>query len=403
MTYSYHLQEKFATKKCDDFDPMNCMHFGVCGGCRCQPGGRPLPYPEELIKKETLVKDLLKPYEVRAWKPILPSPEPWHYRNKMEFAFAVWDDALVLGLRQEGRFDRVVDLQTCGLMSEHAVSLLQRVRAWAKSQSLTGYHRKRHEGDLRYLVLREGKNTGDRMGVLLATSLGASKFATKTLEDFRDSLSTLWLGVTDDKSDVAQAKEMRLLWGPGSITERLINRTYQISPFSFFQTNTHGTERLYALLRDWGSSIGGTLLDLYCGSGGITLALADAFERVIGIDSNQSAIEDALKNAKLNELQNVEFVCEDALEFLKKLPGSKVSIQISAMVVDPPRVGLHPKALSALLEINPPRLAYVSCNPESLARDLQGLVPFYRIASAQPVDLFPHTAHVETVVLMEHR
>ncbi len=241
------------------------------------------------------------------------------------------------------------------------------------------------------------------MGILLTTSQGAAKFSTDTLSPFQDSLSTLWMGVTDDKSDVAQAKDMRLLWGPGMITERLINRTYQISPFSFFQTNTRGTEILYGLLREWGAAIGGTLIDLYCGSGGITLAMAESFERAIGIDTHQGAIQDAVRNAELNGLENVEFVCEDALEFLKKLPGSKVSIQMSAMVVDPPRVGLHPKALAALLEMNPQKLAYVSCNPESLARDLKSLVPLYRIVSAQPVDLFPHTAHVETVVFMEHR
>ena len=196
---------------------------------------------------------------------------------------------------------------------------------------------------------------------------------------------------------------MRLLWGPGTITERLNTRTYQISPYSFFQTNTRGTEKLYALLQEWGASFRGALVDLYCGSGGITLALADSFDRVVGIDTNASAIEDAKKNAQSNGIQNAEFVCEDALEFLKKLPASKLSIQLSAMIVDPPRVGLHPKAVEALLEMNPPRLAYVSCNPESLARDLQKLIPFYRILSAQPVDLFPHTAHVETVVFMEHR
>jgi 23S rRNA (uracil1939-C5)-methyltransferase len=212
---------------------------------------------------------------------------------------------------------------------------------------------------------------------------------------------------------------MRLLWGPGTIEEKLGSLTYRISPYSFFQTNTHGTEKLYDLLRDWAAPhphplppVGGegvrvrgeaALLDLYCGSGGITLTLADRFDRVVGIDTNRSAIEDAKKNAETNGIENAEFVCEDAQEFLKKLPGSKLSVQLSAMVVDPPRVGLHPKALQALFEMNPAKLAYVSCNPESLARDLQILVPFYRIRSAQSVDLFPHTAHVETVVLLEHR
>jgi 23S rRNA (uracil1939-C5)-methyltransferase len=385
---------------------MDCKHFGLCGGCRCETsasGPHPAPYDQELLQKEKRVRELLSAYDIEEWRPIIPSPEEWHYRNKMEYAFAVWDDQLVLGLRQEGRFDRIIDLETCGLMSGESVEVLKQVRQWALAAGLTGYHRRRHEGDLRYLVIREGKNTGERMAVLLTTSLGAAKGDMKALEALRPLLSTFWLGVTDSKSDVARAEDMRLLWGPGAITEKLIARTYQISPYSFFQTNTRGTEKLYGLLQAWGESIRGALIDLYCGSGGITLALADHFDRVVGIDTNADAIADAKKAAEANGLQNTEFVCEDALEFLKKLPGSKLSIQLSALIIDPPRAGLHPKALQALVEMNPPQLAYVSCNPESLARDLKPLVPFYKIRCVQVVDLFPHTAHVETVVFLEHR
>lgn len=241
------------------------------------------------------------------------------------------------------------------------------------------------------------------MAVLLTTLAGASRFDPKELESLKPLLSSCWLGVNDSKSDVATAEDMRLLWGPGTITEKLIDRTYQISPYSFFQTNTRGTEKLYTLLQAWGERVKGTLIDLYCGSGGITIALAPHFDRAIGIDTNASAIKDAMENAARNQITNTEFVCEDAQEFLKKLPGSKLAVQLNAVVVDPPRPGLHPKALQALLEMNPLHLAYVSCNPESLARDLQSLVPFYRIVSVQPVDLFPHTAHVETVCIMEHR
>ena len=386
---------------------MECRHFGSCGGCRCVTGQggtvQPPPYAEELRQKEERVRALLAPYEIEEWRPIIPSPEEWNYRNKMEYAFAVWDDRMVLGLREEGRFDHIIDLETCGLMSESAVEVVNRVRQWANAQGLTGYHRRRHEGDLRYLVLREGKNTGDRMAVLLTTSGGAAKCELSKLDDLRPLISTFWHGVTDEKSDVARAEDMRLLWGPGAITEKIIARTYQISPYSFFQTNTRGTEKLYALLQDWGASIRGALIDLYCGSGGITLALADHFDRVVGVDTNAEAIQDAQQAAQANGLQNTEFVCEDALQFLKKLPGSKLSVQLTALIVDPPRSGLHPKALQNLVEMNPPRLAYVSCNPESLARDLKPLIPFYTIRRAQAVDLFPHTAHVETVVFLEHR
>jgi 23S rRNA (uracil1939-C5)-methyltransferase len=256
------------------------------------------------------------------------------------------------------------------------------------------------------LVVREGKQTGERMIFLIGHTTLLPKWAVAA-EAFekatKEFATTALIGFTDVRGDVARAPDMQVLWGPGTITERLGPVTYRISPFSFFQTNTRATERLYALLVDWARGRTGALIDLYCGAGGIALSLAKVFDRVVGIDTNREAITDAIHNAETNGIQNSEFVCEDALEFLKKLPASKLSVQISSLVVDPPRVGLHPKALQALLELNPARLAYVSCNPESLARDLQALTPLYHIRSAQPVDLFPHTTHVETVALLEHR
>jgi len=379
---------------------MNCLHFGICGGCVAP---KPPPYAEELLQKEKKVHDLLAGLEIGEWRPIVASPEQWYYRNKMEFAFGeTREQSFRIGQREVGRFDRIVDIETCYLMSEEAVESIARARRWAKSHQMTGYNRFSGQGDLRYLVIREGKNTNQRLGVLL------SKTEPAHLDELRKELeplfTTFWLGINDARGDVARTKDMRLLWGPGTLEERLGQITYRLSPYSFFQTNTRATERLYGLLLDWAKTFdGGALLDLYCGSGGITLSLAAGFDRVVGVDTNTEAIEDAKFNAQKNGITNAEFVGEDALKFLEKLPASKLSVQLSALIVDPPRPGLHPKALDALIELNPPLLAYVSCNPESLARDLQKLAPLYRINSVQPVDLFPHTAHVETVCLMEHR
>ncbi len=418
---------------------LTCKHFGICGGCRCdgQQDGHPapLPYAEQLASKESWVHAQLQPYTVEAWRPIVPSPEIWHYRNKMELAFGEFGpDGMVLGLRETGRFDRIVDVETCRLMSPEAQDITNRVRAWAKKHGLKGYHRRAHHGDLRYLVLREGKNTGERMGILIVTKIAFDK--TAAMLDLTPILqplfSTFIIGVTDSLGDVARAPDMHLRWGPGYIQERLGSQTFRVSPYSFFQTNTHATEKLYELLREWacphpnplprsagdqGASTisysapspaslregGGALLDLYCGSGGIGISMARSFDRLVGIDSNEDAIQDARFNAELNGLGNTEFVATDAEGFLKKLPASKLSVQLATVVVDPPRPGLHPKAMQALLELNPTRIGYVSCNPESLARDLQTLVPFYRIRYAQPIDLFPHTAHVETFVALEHK
>ncbi len=390
-----------------------CLHFGVCGGCSVTADPpRPLPYPVELEAKETLVRSLLSPFDVREWRVMIPSPEIWHYRNKMEYAFApaAFDgqpSGIVLGLRQPGRFDRIVDLHSCFLMSEGSFEVLERMRGWARRHGLVGYDRRSHRGQMRYLVLREGKNTNERMAVILATpSLAIEQAA--ALAELPDLLAplltTAWLGLTDAHGDVARATDMRLLWGDGTIEEHLGSLRYRLSPYSFFQTNTRGTEKLYGLLSAWAETIGGgALLDLYCGSGGITLSIAPGFDRVIGIDSNREAIEDARFNAAKNSLTNTEFVTGDVLDFMMKLPASKFAVQLSAVIVDPPRPGLHPKALAALVEMNPPRLAYVSCNPASLARDLQSLSPLYHIQSVQLVDLFPHTPHVETVALLEHR
>jgi 23S rRNA (uracil1939-C5)-methyltransferase len=402
---------------------LTCSHFGVCGGCTCAPSTidsqerrpaegevrpqrRPAAYESQLAAKEARVRELLSGFDVGEWRPIVPSPETWFYRNKMEFAFAVgWETPdLVLGLREAGRFDRVVDVQSCLLMSPEASAILNIVRSWAKEHALTGYHRGRHQGDLRYLVLREAKNTGQRMAVLI-TSRALPDHSLQALREKIEPLVTTFLtGATETKSDVARAEETHCLWGAGTIEERLNKLRFEISPYSFFQTNTHGTEKLYALLEAWArEGQAGALVDLYCGAGGIALSLAHCFDRVIGIDTNRGAIGDAGRNAERNGIGNAEFVCEDALEFLKKLPASKLSVQLAAMVVDPPRPGLHPKALQALLEMNPARLAYVSCSPESLARDLGRLAPLYHIRSVQPVDLFPQTPHTETVVFLEHR
>jgi 23S rRNA (uracil1939-C5)-methyltransferase len=393
-----------------------CRHFGVCGGCTCRTDENgvvsPPPYPEQLATKEALVRRLLSPFEVMEWRPIIPSPDLWSYRNKMEYAFGLltWTGReLVIGLRQAGRFDRVVDLETCFLMSDECVELIARVRRWAKQAGFSGYDRGRHNGDLRYLVVREGKNTGQRMAVLIASADAQDRIlpALETLNaDIESLTSTFWAGFTDCRSDVARAEKekMHLLRGPGTIQESLNGVSYRISPYSFFQTNTHGTERLYGLLADWAKEdTGGALMDLYCGSGGIALSLASHFDRVVGVDINAEAIEDARFNAELNGLKNTEFVASDTENFLKILPATKLAVQLGAAVIDPPRPGLQPKAMQAVLDLNPRRLAYVSCKPESLARDLTSLIPFYRIRSVQPVDLFPHTPHVETLVALEHR
>ncbi len=391
----------------------SCNHFGLCGGCTCVRDAAgvaaPPPYAQQLEEKEAHVRQVLSAFSVKEWRPILPSPDLWYYRNKMEYAFGLktWTGReLVLGLRQAGKFDRVVDLETCLLMSPESVELIARARAWAWENNFSGYDRGRHNGDLRYLVVREGKNTGERMAILVCSATAQERIES-ALPDltarFQSLLTTFLIAYAESRSDMARGEKMQCLFGPGTIQERLNGVQYRISPYAFFQTNSRGTEQLYRLLADWGKQGSGALMDLYCGAGGIALSLAGSFDRVIGVDINAEAIEDAQFNSQLNRFQNTKFVASDTEQYLKSLLFSELNVHLDAVVVDPPRPGLHPKALKALLEVDARRVAYVSCNPESLSRDLQGLIPFYNIHTAQVIDLFPHTPHVETLVTLEHR
>ncbi|MBI3291654.1 MAG: 23S rRNA (uracil(1939)-C(5))-methyltransferase RlmD [Elusimicrobia bacterium] len=380
---------------------IQCQHFGVCGGC----GWPGVPYEEQLERKMAAVTGVLAPFELGDLPPILPSPERWFYRNKMEFAFGTADGSLALGLRREGRFDQVVSLQECLVLSPDAPRLLETVRSWAEQEHIPPYDLRRHQGVLRYLIIREGKHTVQRMVHLIGTpelQTHVPSLRERLLPEL-PGVTTMLVGYTTRKSDVALAEHTELLSGPGWIEERLLTLQFRISPSAFFQTNTAGAELLYHTVAAWVPSRPGVLLDLYAGTGGMTLTLAGAADRVIGVESNAAAVQDAEQNAQLNGITNCEFVAEDVAVFLRRIALSQVLTQLSAVVVDPPRAGMHPKAMAALLELNPPCLVYVSCNPQALARDLQQLGVYYRITAVQPIDLFPHTPHVEVVLRLDHR
>lgn len=351
------------------------------------------------------VVDLLAPFGVEDLRPIRPAPERWFYRNKVEFAFGTQGGELVLGLRREGQFDQVVSLRECPVFSPETTPLLATVRAWAMAHTLPAYDLKRHEGVLRYLVVREGKRTAQRMVHLIGTPelKTAVPAIVERLLPHLPGVTTALVSFTARRSDVASAEHTEVLSGPGWIEEWLGALRFRISPSAFFQTNTAGAELLYQTVAAWVPEDPGTVLDLYAGGGGITLSLAGTADRVIGVELNASAVQDAQINAELNGITNCEFVAEDVALFLRRIALSKIPTQVSAVIVDPPRSGLHPKAMAALLELTPPCLVYVSCNPQALSLDLQRLGPYYLATSAQPIDLFPNTPHVEVVVRLDHR
>ncbi len=375
-----------------------CVHFGSCGGCALQDRA----YEEQVALKADKVRALLSPLDVRV-DAAHPSPEEWFYRNKMEFSFgdvypprpdAPW---LKLGLKPKGRWYEILDLSECFLLSPETPALLSAVRDWAKKEGLPPYNSHKKQGLLRHLVVREAKNGSDRMVVLVTTPCELPpSFAGAVRAAY--PATTVLHGGNAKASDTAVSDSLKVLSGEGFITERLRfagrEVCFRISPHSFFQTNTRAAQRLYGRIRDWVGALGaGRVLDLYCGGGGIGLSVADACREVVGAELNASAIEDAKANAARNGVGAKYFA--GAVEVL--LP-SLLAMDPDVVIVDPPRAGLHPKALEALMSLGAPNVIYVSCNPEALARDLKVLLEDYRARACEVFDLFPHTEHVETAV-----
>ncbi len=382
-----------------------CRHFGTCGGCSLQDRD----YAAQLDHKKKMILAALKGLEGLPSLSMRESPQVWHYRNKMEFSFGdVYPPApgqwLKLGMKPKGRWYEILDLQECFLPSPEVPALLAAVRRWAADLKVPPYNSHKKEGQLRHLVLREAKNRPERMVTLVTTTGEVPKASFVQAVKSVYPATTVLLGRNAKVSDTAVSDALEVLDGPGFVTETLVFPDgavdYRISQQSFFQTNSLGAQMLYGLLRDWTRELGAPLmLDLYCGGGGIALSLAGAAEKVIGVESNASAVADAKANAALNRLDNCEFY-NAAVEFL--LP-SLLDMKPQAAVVDPPRAGLHASAVKALLESPPPVLFYVSCNPEALARDLKALTARYSVDRLVGVDLFPHTDHVETVAWLTLR
>lgn len=387
--------------------PELCPHFGFCGGCSKQN----ISYSDQLIAKEAAVRGFLSDVPVQNFHAIMPSPDIFFYRNKMEFSFGNQKDleilgrpinspAAHLGLHPKGRFALVTPTPHCLLLSEESQGICKVVEDWANAHGISVYVRKNAQGDLRHLVIREGKLSGERMVNLVAKS------TTPHIDDLGLRLKasghiiTTFISTSNDGlSDVAKGDQQKIHWGEGRIHEKIGDLIFKVNPDSFMQTNTRAAEMMINLLRGWGESSGGVLIDLYCGSGAIGLSLSKSFEEVIGIEINKSAVIDARENAGLNHIAHARFLDGKAEELAVSLPV-KEKASSTTVVVDPPRAGLHPKVLQTLLDWQVPHLFYVSCNPETLARDLRALSVRYDILDVQPMDFFPHTDHIETAVCL---
>jgi 23S rRNA (uracil1939-C5)-methyltransferase len=377
-----------------------CSHFGLCGGCSWQD----LKYEEQLKFKTKQVKECLEHIGNFSDSPIqdaLGSDEIFYYRNKMEYAFASDPNQhLILGLHPRERFDQVFDLKECFLQSEKANRIVDFVRRFAKDTKLIPYDLKERSGFLRFLAIRESKNT-DMTMVNLVTNQGEfpseGEFSSSLLSNF-PFVKSVVRNINSKLANIAIGEEEELLGGERTITEKLGKFIFEISSNSFFQTNTRQAEKLYELVLDMADLQGDELvLDLYCGTGTISIFLSPNAKKVIGVESVEESVKNAQRNAELNGVTNCEFICGEVKKVLAKSETDKKIPDL--VVVDPPRAGLHKHVVKSLLSIKPPKIIYVSCNPSTLARDLKILCEkYYKLEKVQPIDMFPHTYHIETLV-----
>jgi 23S rRNA (uracil1939-C5)-methyltransferase len=383
-----------------------CSHFGLCGGCSWQD----LKYEEQLKFKTKQVKESLEHIGgfcesiLRSDFPIqeaLGSEEIFYYRNKMEYAFAPDPNRqLILGLHPKERFDQVFDLKECFLQSEKTNRIVDFVRSFAKEKKLIPYDLRQRSGFLRFLAIRESKNT-DMTMVNLVTNKGEfpfkDEFSSQLFSNF-PFVKSIVRNISSKLANIAVGEEEELLGGERTITEKLGKFKFEISSNSFFQTNTRQAEKLYEIVLGMADLQGGeSVLDLYCGAGTISIFLSQNAKKVIGVESMEESVKNAQRNAELNGVTNCEFICGEVKKVLAKLVGDKEIPDL--VVVDPPRAGLHKHVVKSLLNMRPPQIIYVSCNPSTLARDLKILCEeCYKLEKVQPIDMFPHTYHIETVV-----
>jgi 23S rRNA (uracil1939-C5)-methyltransferase len=378
-----------------------CRHFGICGGCRHQD----LAYDAQLAWKTRQVAETLERIgglRGVAVRPAVGMRDPWFYRNKMEFGIGASAGGPVIGLRERGRFDRIFDLEECPIFSPRAGPLTAAVEAHARSTGYGVYDGRRQRGFLRHLLVRESANTPDLL-VALVTSPGAlddAGFVEAVLG--AAPATSIWHVVTASRANVVEFGESRLLHGAPRIAEEVPPLRLEFGPAAFLQTNTRMAERLYRRVREVAGFRGTeSLADLYCGIGAFALYLARDVRRVVGLEGSAGAVEDARRNAERNGIVNAVFEAADDRRGFPDALDRLAREGLDAVLLDPPRGGVHARTLAAVGRAAPPLLLYVSCNPATLARDLAALTgppARYRVELVEPFDLFPHTPHVETLV-----
>ncbi len=377
-----------------------CPEFGSCGGCTYQN----LAYADQLKLKESFVKEILSDFNIEeAFEGVLPSPQEFSYRNKMEFSFgdSYKEGPLMLGLHKRGSMYDIIDASECILVDKDFNKILKAVLEFSRVNEYDYYHKRSHEGFLRHLVVRKGIKTNELLIELVTSSQNTLNEAgfLEALEstDVDAAIKGIIHTQNDSLSDVVQEDTSKVLYGQDHIYDEINGLKFKITPRSFFQTNTLGAEVLYDVVGDYaGSNSAKHIFDLYCGTGTITQLLAKNHDFVTGIEIVSDAVAAAKENAILNGVDNAQFICGDVMEEVSKLKDKP-----DVIILDPPRDGIHVKAIDKIIAFNPESFVYVSCKPTSLARDLPHFLEAgYELKRVCCVDMFPNTPHVETIALL---
>ena len=399
-----------------------CKHFGTCGGCALLN----LSYEEQVQQKRAQLQETLKDFWTKEIS-VTVTDVPFYFRNKIELGFChqvKWREDYnkkdpanktrplefeqALGFKYKGRFDRAVEITDCVLFNEKLPVLLDAIRAWAAKENLPYYDQRKHTGVLRHLLLREGKNTGEEMVVLFVTDDFNEKTFVATVESVLPN-ANIMVAVNNGLADTAAPESLRVLKGKDHIFEKIFltgnngqqerEVTFQLSPQSFFQTNTKTAQKMYSRVRGFVKELAPKrIYDLYGGAGSFSLSCADLCEKSICVESVAPAIYNGIENAKINGVKNVQFFCAKVEDFVKQQPIEKKDALI---ILDPPRGGMHPKACKAVAESGVENVLYISCNPVTLATDLKTLTQHYEILHVEAFDFFPHTPHIETFVQLK--
>ena len=373
-------------------EPVCPLQRQGCGGCQHLEE----PYPRQLARKQALVEKLLGP--LGPVEPILGMEDPWHYRCKVTASFAEGRQGLACGLYAR-HSRRVLPAGHCPLQDQQAEALVQAVLQAARECRYTVYDPAKGTGLLRHVQVRQGLFTGQQMATLVTgpEQLPGSRRFTARVRQLCPGLTTLVQSVNPRDTSLVLGERCRTLFGPGAIEDALCGLRFRISPLSFYQVNPRQAQRLYELaIREAGLTGRETVLDAYCGTGTIGLAAAGRAGQVLGVELNPAAVRDAQANARRNEVRNARFVCADAGAYMARLAAEGAAPDV--VLLDPPRAGSTPEFLRALARMGPARVVYISCDPATQARDLALLAGLgYRMERARPVDMFPHTDHVECV------